>query len=188
MSKHIRECGNLSPTEELQSFFFDNDLKHLLRLIPAQLLLWKEEHSNAVFPLFSDLYSEGLRHSRKEFMRNLGQNTDTVSGLSLCILTCPVLQILHNFQSIFHCLTALLPFDIDTGTDTAVIMLKHLTIKRCLRYFLLHIKHGCTPFCSRLPTHSRSFNTHAKRAQGSYYALLCALCFKHYTILFLICK
>ena len=61
-------------------------------------------------------------------MGNLGQNTDTVTGLAFRILTGSVLQILYDLQRILYGSTAFLTVNIDTGSDTAVIMLKFFPI------------------------------------------------------------
>ena len=61
-------------------------------------------------------------------MGNLGQNTDTVTGLAFRILTGSVLQILYDLQRILYGRAALLSVNIDTGSDTAVIMLKFFPI------------------------------------------------------------
>ena len=57
-----------------------------------------------------------------------GQNTDTVTGLAFRILTGSVLQILYDLQRILYGRAALLSVNIDTGSDTAVIMLKFFPI------------------------------------------------------------
>lgn len=59
---------------------------------------------------------------------DLGQNTDTVTGLAFRILTGSVLQILYDLQRILYGRAALLSVNIDTGSDTAVIMLKFFPI------------------------------------------------------------
>ena len=65
-------------------------------------------------------------------MRDLGQDTDTVTCLTLCILTGTVFQIFYNLQCILHRFTALYSLDIDAGTDTAIVMFKFRTMKRRL--------------------------------------------------------
>ena len=57
-------------------------------------------------------------------MGNLKQNTDTIAGLTVCILSRSMLQILDNFQSILHGLVSLDSLDIDNRTNSAVIMLE----------------------------------------------------------------
>lgn len=61
-------------------------------------------------------------------MRDLGQNTDTVTDLTFRILTGSVLQILYDLQRILNSSAAFLSVNIDTGSDTAVIMLKFFPI------------------------------------------------------------
>ena len=66
-------------------------------------------------------------------MRDLGQDTDTVTCLTLCIFTGTVLQIFYNLKCIFHRFTALYSLDIDAGTDTAIVMFKFRAVKRRFR-------------------------------------------------------
>ena len=128
MSQHIGESGHFTPAKEFHSFFFHNDLEHLLRLVAAQLFLGEEEHADTVFSLSADLDSKRFGNSGKKFMRNLSQNADTVTGLAFRILTCSVLQILYDLQRILNSSAAFLSMNIDTGSDTAVIMLKFFPI------------------------------------------------------------
>ena len=128
MSQHIGEGRHFTPAEEFHSFFFHNDLEHLLGLIAAQLFLREEEHADTVFSLSADVHAQSPGHSGKKFVGNLGQNTDTVTGLAFRILTGSVLQILYDLQRILYGRAALLSVNIDTGSDTAVIMLKFFPI------------------------------------------------------------
>ena len=91
MSQYIRKSGNFTPAKEFQAFLLHNDLKHFLCLISAKLFLREEEHANTIFSLFADLNSKSLGHSCEKFMRNLGQDTNTVTGLAFCILTSSML-------------------------------------------------------------------------------------------------
>ena len=128
MSQHIGEGRHFTPAEEFHSFFFHNDLEHLLRLVAAQLFLGEEEHTDTVFSLSADLDSKCFGNSGKKFMRDLSQNSDTVTGLAFRILTGSVLQILYDLQRILNSSAAFLSMNIDTGSDTAVIMLKFFPI------------------------------------------------------------
>ena len=122
-----------------------------------------------------------LCHPYKEFVGNLCQDADAVTGLSFCVLTCPVLQIFHNLKCIFYCGMAFLSFDIDTGADTAVVMFKFRTVKRCFGDCIFYIKHSFTPF---LP-----YSQNKKKVAKSpcYRTLLCDLCY-HYTPFLSRCK
>ena len=128
MSQHIGKGGHFTPAEEFHSFLFHNDLEHLLRLVAAQLFLREEEHANTVFSLSADFHAQSLCNSCKKFVGDLGQNTDTVTGLTFRILTGSVLQILYDLQRILNSSAAFLSMNIDTGSDTAVIMLKFFPI------------------------------------------------------------
>lgn len=64
----------------------------------------------------------------QKFVGDLGQNTYTVTGLTFRILTGSVLQILYDLQRILNSSAAFLSMNIDTGSDTAVIMLKFFPI------------------------------------------------------------
>ena len=128
MSQHIGEGRHFTPAEEFHSFFFHNDLEHLLRLVAAQLFLREEEHADTVFSLSADIHAQSLCDSCKKFVGDLGQNTDTVTGLTFRILTGSVLQIFYDLQRILNGSAAFLSVNIDTGSDTAVIMLKFFPI------------------------------------------------------------
>ena len=142
MPQHGRICGNLSPSQKFQAFLLHNDLKHLLCLIFLKLILGKEEHAHTVFPGFSDGNSKRGRYLLKKLMGDLCENSHTVTGLSLCILSCAVLQVFHYFQCIFHCRTALFALNVYAGTDTAVVMFKFRTVKGGIRLCPFYIKHA----------------------------------------------
>lgn len=57
-------------------------------------------------------------------MGDLQHDADTVSGLSLRVLTCAVFQIFYNVKGLLHGAVARNTLDIGYGTDTAVVMLK----------------------------------------------------------------
>ena len=141
MSENLRMGRNLSPSKKSKSFLLYDDLKHLLGLILLQLILGKEEHTNAIFSVLSQCDPKALCHSLKEFMGDLRQNTNTVTGLTFCILSGTMLQILNDLQCIFNGFSALHTLNVYTGTDTAVIMLKLRTVQRCIWHGLFHIKH-----------------------------------------------
>ena len=103
-------------------------LPDLLRLTARKRVLREEEHADTVFSLSADIHAQSLCDSCKKFVGDLGQNTDTVTGLAFRILTGSVLQILYDLQCILHGRAALLSVNIDTGSDTAVIMLKFFPI------------------------------------------------------------
>ena len=96
MSKNIGNDRNLSPTEELHSFLFYDNLKHLLCLVPAKLFLRKEEHTDSVVSLSAKADVKSLRLLGKKLMGYLKQDSNAVSGLSLRILSGTVFQILNN--------------------------------------------------------------------------------------------
>ena len=161
MTQYIGKSRYFSPSQEFQSFFRYNDLKHLLGLIAAQLLLREEEHTHAIFPLSAQLNAKGLCHSFKKLVGHLGQDTDTVTGLAFCIFTGSVLQVFNDFQGIFYGLVTFLTFNIHTGTDTAVIMLKFLPVKRSFGEFILYFKHLLFPPITSLPQVCRFASDHS---------------------------
>ena len=61
-------------------------------------------------------------------MGDLYQDADTVACLAFRILTCPVFEILHDLQRIFHGLAALYALDIHACADTAVVVLEFLSV------------------------------------------------------------
>ena len=123
-AKDTRSCWNLSPADELKAFLLYYDLEHLHSLLARQLFLWKEEHSYSIVAFLSKVISEFRYSLGEKLMWYLKEYTYTVSGLALCVLSCSVLKILNNLESIVHCVMCLDTFDIDNGTDTTVIVLK----------------------------------------------------------------
>ena len=124
-----------SPSEELQPLFLYDDFKDLLCLIFLQFILWKEEHSHTVISLVFQFNSERQTDFLEKCMRNLSQNTNTVSGLSFCILSGSVLQMLNDAQCSCHCVVSLPALDIYNCTDTTVVMFKTFAVQALLRCF-----------------------------------------------------
>lgn len=79
-------------------------------------------------------------------MGNLRQDADAVSCLPFCILASPVLQIFYNMKRVFYCFMGFLSFDIDTRTNTAVVVFKFLSVKHRLGKFIFYVKHEGAPF------------------------------------------
>ena len=124
VSNLLRMDGQISPSQELKPFLFYNNLKHLFGLISCKLILRKEKHTNTIGSLLSQLDTKKLCHLLKKTVRNLKHNSYAVSCLALCILSCPVLQILYNVQSLVHGFMTFYAFNISNRTNSAVIMLK----------------------------------------------------------------
>ena len=73
-------------------------------------------------------------------MRNLCEDPDTVSGLTLRILSCSVVKMFHDRQRITYQLMTLLSLYINDSPDPAVIMLKGRVIQAPALY-------GSESFC-----------------------------------------
>ncbi len=176
LPENLRMGRHLAPSQKGKTFLLHNDLEHLLCLVFAQLILRKEKHANAVLSLPPKLDSQTFRHLLKEFVRNLGQNSHAVSRLALRILPCPVLQILHNPQSVLHGLAALFSFNIHTGSDTAVVMFKFRTVKRRPWNCQPCIKHTFSPSPARRAARMlRQQPAHRKSRKRAFLPLLCDL-------------
>ena len=93
-----------SPAQEFHSFFFHNDLEHLLGLIAAQLFLREEEHADTVFSLSADIKAFFFTDLLKKFVGDLKKDTDTITGFSFCILTSTMLKILYDLKIIGNCI------------------------------------------------------------------------------------
>ena len=136
---------NFSPAEEIQAFFLYNNFKDIFSLIAFQLILRQEEHPDTVISLAFQVNPQRLTDFLKELMGYLQKNTYTVSGLSFCVLSCSVLQVLYDLKRSGNCTVALHAFDIYDRTDTAVIVFKTLTVKSLrditLRGFMLRCFH-----------------------------------------------
>ncbi len=111
--------------------------------------------------------------SGKKFVGDLGQNTDTVTGLTFRILTGSVLQILYDLQRILYSSAALLSMNIDTGSDTAVIMLNLI----CLFLFRTSFARLCF---QHFPA--------TKKGRNETLSSASLRPFLYYTPIFLICK
>ena len=68
-------------------------------------------------------------------MRDLKQDTDTVTGFSCGVLAGTVLKLFDDFQCIVHNLMAFRSVNADHGADTARIVLKGTVIKTFLYSF-----------------------------------------------------
>ena len=80
-------------------------------------------------------------------MWNLCQDSDTISCLSLCILSGSMLQIFHDMQCTCYCTVAFLTFNINDCSNTAVIMFKTFTIQTLLWDFIFFPHSRCPFFC-----------------------------------------
>ena len=116
--------------------------EHLFCLRTFDLMLREKELCNAVFSLAPKLDSFFFAGFLEELMGNLKENTYTVTGFSLCIFSCTMLQIFHDPQSICDRIMGLLSFDVDHCTDTTVVMFKFGTVKPllCFHHFF-HLPH-----------------------------------------------
>jgi hypothetical protein len=74
-----------------------------------------------------------LRRLAEKAMRNLCEDSHAVSHLSGGILTCAVLQFLHNVQGVIHHAVVLPSVDIDYSSDAAGIMF-HLRVHFLFSY------------------------------------------------------
>ena len=52
-SQHRRNRRHLSPAQKLHAFLFHNNLEHLAGLIPLQLILGEEKHTDSVISFFT---------------------------------------------------------------------------------------------------------------------------------------
>lgn len=71
-------------------------------------------------------------------MRDLQQNSNTVSGFAFGILSRSVFQIFYDLQRIFHSFVAFDPFAVYYRADSTVIMLKLFPIQTfCLLFHVI---------------------------------------------------
>ena len=126
-----QDCGNdihIPPAQEFQPFFLYNDFKHLLCLVSFHFILREEKHAYAIFPFLPQLDSQRLCHLHHKFMGYLGQDTHPIAGFPLCILACPMLQVFHYLQGIFHRSMAFLSFNIHACAYSTIIVFKYITV------------------------------------------------------------
>ena len=90
-SQHFREYSHIPPSRKLQSFLLHDDLKHLLRLPLLQFILREKEHADAVLPLAADPDPQRLCHFLHKPVGDLRQDAHAVAGLTLGVLSGPVL-------------------------------------------------------------------------------------------------
>ena len=83
--------GNLSPAKDLHSLLLHNDLKHRSCLPTLKIIGRKEEHPDRIASPVRKCHTFLLHYFLEEFVRDLCQDSDTVTGLALCILTGPML-------------------------------------------------------------------------------------------------
>ena len=67
-------------------------------------------------------------------MRNLKEDSHTVSGFSFCIFSSSVLQIFYDMKGSLHCQMAFDPFAVYHCADTAVVMLKDGAVQSLLLF------------------------------------------------------
>ena len=140
MTENLRNYRHGSPSEKFQSFFFHNDLKHLFRLCTFDLMLWEKELGNSVFSLVTNLKSFFLTGFFEKFMRNLQKDTNTITGLSLCIFTGTMLQMFYNPERIGNCIMSFFTFYIYNSTDPAVVVFKFTAVQTMIfSAYFLHI-------------------------------------------------
>ena len=128
-SQNLRGDGNLTPCQYRRTFLCRDGLEHFPCLADLQITLGKEEHTHAVLPFSRQGHALLCQLLYEKLMRDLGQDAHTVTGLSFCILSCPVLQTLYDLQCVIHQSMALFSLYMNDGSDTAVIMLKGRIIK-----------------------------------------------------------
>ena len=142
VSEDLRDHRNVSPSEKLQSFFFHDDLEHFFCLGAFDLVLREEELCDTIFSFLTDIKALFLTGFFEKFMGDLQKDTNTVTGFSLCILTCTMLQMFYDPESIRNSFMCFLSFDVDNCADTTVVMLKFLAIQALFfsRYFLHNLR------------------------------------------------
>ena len=126
----------LSPTKNLEAALTSYCLEHIFSLFSLKAVLWEEEHTNTIASALSILSSCRLRKNNsllihnlsKEFVRNLSEDSDAITGLALCILTCSMLQILYYTKSVSNELMGRLAVHLNYSSDTTVIMLEAAVI------------------------------------------------------------
>ena len=106
------------------------------------LVLREEELCDTIFSFLTDIKALFLTGFFEKFMGDLQKDTNTVTGFSLCILTCTMLQMFYDPESIRNSFMCFLSFDVDNCADTTVVMLKFLAIQALFfsRYFLHNLR------------------------------------------------
>ena len=104
LPQDFRGSGNYPPSQKGKPFLFHNDLKHLHCLVAGQLILGKEEHTHAVFPLASNVDAQRFCYFLKKAVGNLQHDTHAVTGFAFSVLTGSVFQIFHNVECLVDCL------------------------------------------------------------------------------------
>ncbi len=123
-SKYAGIYRHHPPAKEDKPLLLNDNLKHLFRLVSGQLILGKEEHAHAVLPLPAQPDTRGLCGAFEKSVGNLQQNPHAVAGFPLGVLSCPVFQILHDFDGVLHGFMGFHAAYIDHRADSAVVMLK----------------------------------------------------------------
>ena len=70
-AKHLSCYRHLTETEQCQSFFSGNDLKHLFGLVPLHLILREKQLCDTIISFAADLKAFLFCHLTEEFMRYL---------------------------------------------------------------------------------------------------------------------
>ena len=165
-AKHLRAYRHLPPAQEGEALALYDGLKHLPGLVLFQLVLGEEEHADAVFPLAANIDSFLLAGFLKKAVGNLQQDPHAVSGLALRVLSGPVLQVLHDLQSLAHHLMALPSVQIHHSPDAAVVVLQRGAVQSLIsfhnlppHFFVPRESAFCRPVFSRGSSLSGSFTS-----------------------------
>ena len=123
MDRHV------PPAQEVHALLVNDNLQHLLRLGPFELVLGEEEHAHAVVPLLPQGEALLLRPAAEQPVGNLEQDAHAVAGLSGGVLAGPVLQLFYDFQGVVHSAIGSAPLDVHHRADAAGVVLKLGTIQ-----------------------------------------------------------
>ena len=129
LSQNFGMDRHVPPAQEVHALLVNDNLQHLLRLGPFELVLGEEEHAHAVVPLLPQGEALLLRPAAEQPVGNLEQDAHAVAGLSGGVLAGPVLQLFYDFQGVVHSAIGSAPLDVHHRADAAGVVLKLGTIQ-----------------------------------------------------------
>ena len=128
-AQHLGMSRDFSPAQNVKTFFFCDDLEHLFCLIPSQLILRKEKHTDSIIS-FSAKQNRCLgSYLFEKLVGDLKQYANAVACFAFGVFSCAVLEGLNDGESVLYGFVRSEPLDVHHSADAAVVMFKRLVIQ-----------------------------------------------------------
>ncbi len=140
IAEDLRMYRHLSPAQHSEAALLGNHIEHALCQNVLQMICGKKEHADTVIASLQILLDPHLlKYALIKGIRKLNKNTNTISYLTGSILTCTMLQLLHNRQGIIQHPIVLVSVNVYHRTDTTGIMI----LRQMLQIILVFLFRKC---------------------------------------------